>query len=519
MWIGAFWLLALGVATTASFCRPFARDRLLVRVDSGVLRGNQEGDVLSWKGIPFAAPPEGRLRWRPPEPPEPWQGLRLADEFGERCVQPAPEPLIYPPRPALPPTGVEDCLYLNVWRPAEWNEERLPVLVYVHGGAGITGSGSDWSGERIASVGHAVVVTFNHRLGPIGFLAVPELTLEDPDSPTNFGLLDQIAALEWVQENIVAFGGDPGHVTVFGHSAGGHYISALLASPRAAGLFSGAIIQSGTPIAFPLKRWEELGIEMTKRLPCDRDTDRLECLRAASSADLSVAGQATKQAVYGYTSWGAVIDGQVVPRQIIETVERGEQNRVPLIIGTASREYLAFQMRLEPFMTEQDVRGALWWLGRRVDQALSHYPIGNFKHPNDALAAMISDRDIICPSSRLAVAASESQRDPVWRYVFSHGFDLPPVSALGPHHGIDRYFLFPDPAGNRRLSAREGDLSDVMIRYWVRFAATGDPNGGDDPEWPRFEPASRRFLRLDTPISVESEDRPATCDFWEHDAP
>lgn len=487
-------------------------DETVVETRLGSVRGVREQGSLAWKGIPYAEPPTGPHRWQPPRPVRAWLPAVLdAGTVGSPCLQVGPERLM-----AAPATGSEDCLFLNVWRPEERPDALLPVLVYVHGGAGITGSGSDWSGARLSVAGSVIVVTFNHRLGPLGFLAHPDLTADQPQAPTNFGVLDQLAALEWVQSNIDVFGGDPDRVMVFGHSAGGHFVSALLASPLAAGQFSSAAVQSGSPVALDMDAAERDGVHLAEELGCIGENS-LKCLRAADPIHVVTAGQRVRDGAggYRYTSWGAVVDGVVIGDDIVPTLAEGKHNRVPLIVGTTAVEYLPGQI-LEPSKVEDlDVRQSLSWLGNHLEEALQFYPAAKFKDARHQLAAVISDRDIVCPSLRLADAAAGSQPGEVWRYVFSHGFDLYPASVPGVHHGIDRYFLFPDPSGLRHLSEREENLSQVMIRYWSRFAATGSPNGEPDPEWPTSDDPGQPFMVFDTSASVAAGSRPPSCAFWD----
>ncbi|HEY8508142.1 MAG TPA: carboxylesterase family protein, partial [Steroidobacteraceae bacterium] len=346
-----------------------------VRIRTGVLRGAIEPGtaVASYKGIPYALPPVGKLRWRPPVPAPAWEGVRDARKFGNACLQP-------PQNPAGLYTGGmaplnEDCLTLNVWTPTDARE--LPVLVWIHGGALVGGSSSEplYDGTRLAEKG-IVFVSINYRVGLLGFLAHPALSAESPDRLSgNYGLLDQIEALRWVQENIAAFGGDPERVTIAGESAGGLSVIALLASPLARGLFSAAIVQSGYMPAYRALRDETLGLRSAEEeglvlAKAARVPSSAAALRAANLVELFQAGLTT--------GWQPepVIDGYVLTRQLAETFARGEQAKVPVLAGFNQGEIrsLPFLMPKHPKSPEAYEADVRKRFGERASEFLAVYP-------------------------------------------------------------------------------------------------------------------------------------------------
>lgn len=508
------------LAVTIALLKLSRRQDEIVKIKQGALRGVRDGGTWSWRGIPYAAPPTGLLRLRTPQPPLGWEGTRDATNFGANCIQPRSPSISGPPGTAR---GSEDCLTLNVWRPARDNNTQLPVLFFVHGGAGVWGSGSDYDGARLADRANAIVVTVNYRLGPLGFLSHPSLRQEDPNGISgNYGLLDLIAALEWVQAEIDSFGGSKDQVLVFGHSAGGALVAGLVSSPRAASLFTAVVIHSGTPFAAPRDLADRNGNALAEALDCKAPSDVLQCLRMTSPGLISAAGEARSQAEDArLPTWGLVVDGTILKYSPIEAVNAAEHNHVALIVGNTSTELLPHQLHAifkRPITTEADLQRATRWLGSRQADALSLYPRADYRSAGSVLAALESDRGIICPTQVLAAAAASSQREPVWRFVFSHSFDDEFWGRLGVRHGIDLEFILPSrPRASAlpTLSAREQALSATMMRYWTRLAATGDPNGGSDPLWPRYLPEQNNFLSLAPDITTGSAGRTEACAFWD----
>jgi para-nitrobenzyl esterase len=406
--------LALILALTLGVGSVVARPAPVVEAPAGAARGEAAGEVNVFRGLPYAAPPVGVRRWRPPAPLKPWAGLREAKAFGPACLQ-----------PRMPPGGIyaselpqlsEDCLTLNVWAPA--TAKAAPVMVWIHGGSLTTGSSREsmYDGLALARRG-VVVVSINYRLGVLGWLAHPELSAESPDGVSgNYGLLDQIAALTWVRRNIAAFGGDPGQVTVAGESAGGLSILYLMASPLARGLFDKAILQSAYMISTPelkASRFgerpaEAAGAQLAQRL----GADNLEALRALDAAEL--VDRARKA---GFAPFGAV-DGKVLPRQIVEVFDRGEQVPAAVLAGSNAGEirslrFLAAPRPASAAAYEQAIRARYDDL---ADAFLRLYPAAELSEsllaaPRDALYGWTAER-LAATQAAVAGAPGDRQRRP-----------------------------------------------------------------------------------------------------------
>ncbi len=474
---------------------------MIVETASGRVEGTEQEGVRTFRGIPFAAPPTGDRRLRPPQPPEPWTGLRAATAFGPWSPQ-------LPP--ASPLTGeitgdtAEDCLTLNVWTPGT-DASRRPVMVWVHGGAFTSGSGAMplYSGERLAAPGDVVVVTINYRLGILGFLAHPDLTDEETGASGNWGLLDQVAALRWVQHNIQAFGGDPAAVTVFGESAGSMSVADLLALPAAEGLFHRAICQSGPPRALDMGRAEaatskllaEVGVGRPadlRRLPVDR-------LLEAQGAILSGPGGATLRLA-------PVVDGAALPRSPEEALADGASAGVPLVIGSNRDEWKLF-IAGDPAGRDPDED----LVRRRIESAFRadglplaaaevidayraiRTALGRPTEPRELWSAIESDRVFRVGSVRAAEDHARYQAD---TYMYLFEWESPALrGALGAAHGVEIPFVFDalhQPRQDRFAGAgpEAEALAAQMQDAWAAFARTGRPGAG----WPRYEADSRTTM-------------------------
>ena len=488
----------------------------MVITELGAVRGTRTGDAYAYLGIPYAAPPVGPLRWKPTEPGHPWRGVREANEFGAECVQEGFD--------GSYTGGSEDCLTLNVWTPAGAKAEPIPVLVYIHGGYNINGSASKglrgehlYDGRYVAEHGPAVVVTLQYRLGNLGFLAHRALAAETPGRNVgNFGLLDQIAALDWVRGNIRRFGGDPARVLVHGYSAGSIDTCSMVVTPLARGLFSGAAMHSWPCVARSRADQERDGDAYAAKLGCDGAADVAACMRGKPLAEVVAAGGFGP----GGIAHGATIDGYVIPGDPFEMLAAGKHNHVPLVIGTTSAEFetlLAHSPHADVH-TEAAYRAAVhrMYADGEAELILAQYPSAVYGSPREALMALLSDRSVVCPSRRVARAAAAGQSEPVRMYVFTHASSTPQYRATPHGHGVDVAYYFHTLALGRYAPTRaELALSDAMIGYHLRFTATGDPNGGGAPFWPRYEADTDMALALDDEITAMRGFRAKECAFWD----
>ena len=496
-------LALAGAACTAPPPAPPTPLGEVVAVEQGELLGRADGSVLRYRGIPYAAAPVGDRRFAPPERPPGWHGTRPATEPGPRCAQPASAPGT-PQAPAGGGAdGTEDCLTLDVTVPAGTTADAgLPVLVWIHGGGFNTGAGTDVDPRRLAEAGPLVVVTVNYRLGIFGFFGLPGL-----EGSGSFGLLDQRAALRWVQRNIAAFGGDPDDVTLAGQSAGADSVCAHLTSPQSVGLFHRVIMQSGEcgpgslvdtirPGAGPAgDTWKPLplveaaGVTVAGELGCpappDGDTTVvLECLRALPTEQL-VDGA-------GYY-WSPATGTPMLPRRPSDLVlGRDVRPGLPVLAGTTRDEgtlfTAAFFDRAGTPITDSGFRALLAAAaGARAAEAEAAYRTPG-RTPERAWADVITDRVYACPG--LVNYRALAGRGPLYAYEFADPaaptpYALPPGLAGGSPHGAEMPFLFDLPAGPQ-LSADQRALAAELVERWARFAATGDPNGGGATTWPRW---------------------------------
>lgn len=482
------WVLALlalpgfaaPVAEVVSTAAPEAR------VDGGTVQGVVEGEVAIFRGIPYAAPPVGALRWRPPAAVSAWSGVRSAQSFGPGC-----------PQPAVPaPVGVEgptseDCLTLNIWAPAGAAKPR-PVMLWIHGGSFIVGSGSQplYEGSALARR-DVIVVTLNYRLGALGFLAHPALSREQAGGALgNYGLLDQIAALQWVQRNIAAFGGDPGNVTIFGESAGGVAVQALMTSPLATGLFSKAISQSGGGTAVFLTARDGQG-----------SAEKLGEAWAASAGitDASAAAlrnltleQVMAQRFVSFPN----IDGRALLRSPGDAFRRGEQAKVPFIVGANS-----FEASLAIF-SEQLARLTL---GARYEELLEAYAE---RSPSvDAAAASLRGELFFVQPARFLARSQAKRGAPAYLYYFDQVASSDRGKLPGAPHGGELPYIFDTPSGLLvQWDDQDRALADVVAQYWTRFATTGDPNGDGAPRWTAVSDASALPLHLGATVQMSQHD-------------
>ncbi|HXE80491.1 MAG TPA: carboxylesterase/lipase family protein [Vicinamibacterales bacterium] len=486
-----------------------------VRTTSGLVKGTttEDGAVRIFKGIPYAAAPTGELRWAPPRPAPAWDGVRDATAIGPHCVQ---GPIFADIKFSQPAS--EDCLNLNIWTPAKSASDRLPVMVWIHGGGFQAGAGPEprHDGEAFARQG-VVLVTFNYRLGVFGFLAHPDLTRESPHGASgNYGLLDQIAALGWVRDNIAAFGGDPGNVTIFGESAGSFAVSALMASPLASGLFhkaigeSGAFFTAGSGTLAPrtLPQAEQQGVKFAS------------AVGAASLAELRAkpADELLKAALEFQPRFSPVVDGYVLPEEPYATYTAGKQARVPLLAGWNADE-IRMAVTLAPQKPTVDSFTAQTRerFGAHADAMLKAYPASNDAEALESAAALASDMFIGYSTWKWIEVHAATSGQPVYRYSFDRKIPVAPDTKIngvpatskdiGARHAGEIEYVFGtlDSIPNVPWEDVDRRLSEAMTTYWANFARTGDPNGEGLPEWPRFDGGRRQVLHLDEVIRSAPE--------------
>lgn len=510
--------LAAALALSLLACRepkPDASDEppdpLLVSTELGPIRGQQQGRVHAFRGVPYAAAPVGALRFRPPAPVIPWIHVRNTRAFG-------------PPCPQIGVTGEligdEDCLTLNVWRPAAVAERPRPVLVFIHGGANVVGSSADplGDGRHLAAQHDVIVVTFNYRLGLLGFFAHPQLT-EESGSSGNWAHLDQIAALEWVMHNIAAFGGDPDRITIVGESAGATSVCVLLASPLASGMFAGAIMHSGSCDVAPLEQREREGERLLEISGCAAAGDRIECLRTLPAANLVAFARASVPGWWGADEHtlplGGAVDGHVLADGPLSVFAAGTHVPVPTLIGTNAEEASLFVPRefrgCEAYVTEIRAR-----FGELADAVLAAYPCHDDADARTLLVQALTDAMFSCPSRRvlrtLAGAAT-----PVFRHVYAYARADPAIHELGAFHGSELQLLFGTMARlGYEVPEHERALADIMQQSWVALARTGSPIHAGTPSWQPYEAARDNAVIFDAP-TIRTIEGVGTerCDFWD----
>ena len=506
----------------AAFTLPApATAQTLISIADGDVQGQVNESTREFLGIPYAAPPVGPLRFRPPQPPAPWGSTLDATTYPPGCSQ----------LPTLTNGDNrienEDCLYLNVWTPDPAPAQPLPVMIWIHGGSNTSGSTADfvpfpgfeglrlYDGHFMSTNGNVVVVTLNYRLNVFGFLGLDELATEDVGYPYagNQGLLDQRAAMQWVQANISAFGGDPGNVTIYGESAGSFDVCAHVVSPMSAGLFHRAISQSGgCSVAVGSTEDSAAGADIiAEAVGCDLAPDRLACLRAVPTADLLDAGPLVALVGEG-TSLGLSVDGGFLPEQPRETFDRGDLPKIPYILGSNSDEGTLFFIG-SPELTEAEYTAELVSrYGIYAAEIEALYPAARFDTPRDALIRVMGDSSLVCSTYDVAKRYSR-KRQKTYVYNFAR---VPPLSfisflELGAFHGLEIGYVFGSAGAPTQA---DGTLGLQIQEYWSSFAATGKPRLEDGLRWPRFHRRSHKILRLDAPLALPRDYRRAECDFW-----
>jgi para-nitrobenzyl esterase len=493
--------LLLGVAGGA-----MAEVSLIVQTSDGPVQGALQDGLAAFKGIPFAAPPVGALRWRAPQPVTPWTTLRDATKFGDMCAQPT--------LPTGPVKGSEDCLTINVWSPGGSTGKR-PVMVWIYGGAFVVGSSQQMldQGATELSKRGVVLVSFGYRVGRFGFFAHPGLAKEHPEEPVaNYWLMDQIVALKWVKANIAAFGGDPDNVTIFGVSAGGTSVNTLVASPQVRGLFQKAISQSGGGLfnaSTPLAEAEKVGLEVAKRASAT-GPDALKKLRAMTAEQILANEQ-------GPPAYGAMVDGKLLTDALPTMFAKGDIAPVPYMAGTTSDEFSIFGMMGFTGKTLKDRFG--------VDAAAARPVYETDGNLTDAELVSQIGTDFILTSGALGLAGKVGQTgQPAYVYRLAYLADEFRGKIKGVPYGGDQMYVFgldykPEVVfapGSWAAHPTDKDrsISAMMADYWVNFARTGDPNAEGLPVWKSLYPPTPETLVIDDETRSVPDFRRAQLDLW-----
>ncbi len=505
------WLSAFVVSVLGSSLLFAAPPQPTAKTSQGEAAGKWivDGGQKAFLGLPYATPPIGNLRWKPPQPPSPWKGVRDATNFAGRCQQWH----VWNDYIFLDPGPTEDCLYLNVYAPASANPaSKLPVMVWIHGGGFLAGAGSEPRYTNSALVSkNVVLVTINYRLGLFGFLASDDLAKEAGGHAGNYGLMDMAAALQWVKANIGAFGGDPANVTIFGESAGSFAVNALTAAPQARGLFHKVIGESGAFFGsvIPLSSVTERG---------QRDQAWVDALGVKNLAELrSMPAEKLLEAAQKKpgVAFAPVVDGQFLPESVAETYAAGRQAHVPSIIGW-NRDERAGTL-------SKDMTAAKWkafaaeHYGKQADQFLAAFPAGTDEQAIQSADSYTTAQFIALGTWRWAEAQSKTGQAPVYRYRFDR--PAPPEE----NHPQGKYAFHSDELEYvfGTLNVRRGavwhpedrKLSDQIVTYWTNFARTGDPNGAGLPSWPRYD-KQHELIHLDSPITVSTDTTHSQFDFF-----
>jgi len=483
--------LALLLSASVAVAAAQQSSPLQVKTETGVVEGKVHGSSRAFLGIPYAAPPVGELRWKAPAPPVAWQGVRDATKFGARCMQGN----IFDDMVFRDQGPSEDCLMLNVWTPANVAKKRLPVMVWIHGGGFVAGASSEprQDGATLAEQ-DVIVVSMNYRMGIFGFFELPELITDSGNNAAgNYGLLDQVATLQWVKKNIAAFGGDPGNVTIFGESAGSFSVSELMASPLAKGLFQRAIGESGAdfPAKATLTTLEERAKESAEYAKKVLGTDSLKELRAIPADKLLETVSKPGSERRGPSM--VVVDGYFLPKPVPEIFATGAQNDVPLLAGWNRDEGSGAVLSAKPPLTAASVKE----LGEKEFKDNSAEFFKLYPASDDATAVrswedFAGDRFIALGTWKWMEAESATGKSPVYRYRFD---EAPPDDpsrqpGMGAFHSGEIEYVFGTLEWRIPTLWKSQDkaLSELMRKYWANFAKNGNPNGAGLPQWPTYKP-------------------------------
>lgn len=535
MFATALTLLGLAFTFFTTTVMHAASDPSIVQTDKGAVQGTVTSTGREFLGIPYAAPPVGNLRWQPPQPAAAWSTTRSATSFASPCIQPA-SPLTG--QTSL--NGSEDCLYLNVYTPPQ-GATGLPVMIWIHGGAFNTGAGSGYDPSIIVQRSNVIVVTINYRLGPLGFLALTGLSAEQSNgSSGNYGILDQQAAMKWVQTNIANFGGSSSNVTIFGESAGGSSVCDHLVSPQAANLFEKAITESGpcegTAIPTPtLATNQQGGANFASSLNCTGSASAVvSCMRGLSATTIiNEANSGSNALSVLNTTFSPNVDGAVIPQAPATAISQGKYNKVPVIEGTNRNEGTLFVL-LAVFATGSAIRlnaftyaAALSGIfGSNAGRVQRQYPVSARNSADTQLAAVLTDWGFSCAAH--TTDGLLTANTPTFAYEFSDPnppalpgvTQTPPDFSLGDEHGSELAYVFQGLLAGTTVSLNSAQLglSNQMIGYWTNFAKTGNPNGSGLPNWPQFSTSNDQIQSLTSagsgPAPITSFSTTHQCNFW-----
>lgn len=514
-------LLLIGLfafVVSNSFAQTTAPNNDAVKIDSGLISGTTNDGVRSFRGIPFAASTAGPNRWKPPQPVQAWTGVREATKFGDECPQPPyPQASLYY-RP--PQKQSEDCLCLNLWTAAKQGDKR-PVMVWIHGGGLTRGSGATptYDGTNFAKKG-IVLLTINYRLGVFGYLAHPELTAESANkSSGNYGVLDQIAALKWVQKNIAAFGGDPKNITIFGESAGSWSVNALVASPLAKGLFHRAIGQSGGSFGpmmalrndkKNLPAAEKVGVAFGKAA----GVNSLAEMRALSAEKIVTLFNSDPEGSKFRPA--ANVDGYVFPDEIRGIFAKGKQNDVPVMVGSNANEMTTLTVPASIPKTIAEYRNRITPLyGEALSDFEGHYPAKTDAEVPKAYLDSTRDITFTLPM-RTWARMTATGKSKAYLYWFSHVPPNPNSKYLGAYHAGEIAYVFHNfSPQNKLIQEADHKLAEMMMSYWINFATTGNPNGKGLPEWKSYDQKSEPYMDLGTSVQLRNHLLKEQLDFLE----
>jgi para-nitrobenzyl esterase len=485
----ALFFIISGITAVLYSFRNKTDDAGVLQIESGLISGikSETSGVIAYKGIPFAAPPVGTLRWKAPQPVSPWQGVKKCENFGPSPMQPKPVPfMVYTPEFLIPEKPIsEDCLYLNVWTKARMGEKK-PVFVWIYGG-GFTSGGTAvpiYDGEALANKG-ILFVSVNYRVGVFGFLAHPDLSKESPEHASgDYGLLDQMAALRWIKKNISAFGGDADNITIAGQSAGSMSVNCLIASPVAVGLFKNAISESGSMLttdAVPLSAAEHQGLELARSV----HAASLDDLRKIPAEDLMK---------FPARYW-PIVDGYVLPESVSDIFKKGKENNVPVIIGWNADESF-----VNGFKNKDEFKKEAWTkYGEEAKEFLKYYPANTDAEATRSQIKMSRDMIFALSGFKWAGLQSAQHKAPVYVYYFAR--KLPATAEYVKwgafHTGEVAYVMDNLKFLHRPWENEDHQLAGLMSAYWVHFISGSNPNGGELPEWPEYDSKNSEVMVFD----------------------